>query len=139
MSIGTLYTTTQQAKGKRVCSDPLSSFRLRIIHDLLFQILAAAAFAGLSLDLAEGYTHYVDNKKPEFLSKFPHGKIPALETKDGFYLFEGTAVAGYGESCSYCIVTEAERKRNIYSVIPVLIIMSRIQQQLICPSILSLS
>ena len=100
MSIGTFYTTTQQTKGKRVSSDPLSYFRLCIIHDLLFQILATSAFAGLSLDIAEGYTHHVDNKKPEFLSKFPHGKIPALETKDGFYLFEGSAIAGYGESYS---------------------------------------
>ena len=38
-----------------------------------------------------------DNKKPEFLEKFPHGKIPALETADGFKLFEGMAIARYGE------------------------------------------
>ena len=40
----------------------------------------------------------VDNKKPEFLSKFPHGKIPAFDGADGFKLFEGVAIARYGES-----------------------------------------
>ena len=39
----------------------------------------------------------VDNKKPEFLSKFPHGKIPAFDGADGFKLFEGAAIARYGE------------------------------------------
>jgi elongation factor 1-gamma len=38
-----------------------------------------------------------DNKKPEFLAKFPHGKIPAYESKGGFKLFEGAAIARYGE------------------------------------------
>jgi len=51
----------------------------------------------MSVDLPSNYTHYEDNKKPEFLVKFPHGKIPALETKDGFKLFEGTIIARYGE------------------------------------------
>ena len=45
--------------------------RLRIIQVPSFQIRAVAAFAGFSLDLA-GYSHFVDNKKPEFLAKFPH-------------------------------------------------------------------
>jgi elongation factor 1-gamma len=39
----------------------------------------------------------VDNKKPEFLEKFPHGKISAWESSDGFKLFEGVAIARYGE------------------------------------------
>ncbi|KAF5376645.1 hypothetical protein D9615_007878 [Tricholomella constricta] len=58
-------------------------------------IRAAAALGGVSLELPTGYEHYVDNKKPEFLSKFPHGKIPALEEADGFKLFEGIAIARY--------------------------------------------
>jgi elongation factor 1-gamma len=39
----------------------------------------------------------VDNKKPEFLAKFPHGKIPAFEGSDGFKLFEGAAIARYSK------------------------------------------
>lgn len=74
-SIGTLYTVQQQAQGKR--------------------IRAAAAFAGLKVDLPASYVHFEDNKKPEFLSKFPHGKIPALDGADGFKLFETSAVARY--------------------------------------------
>ena len=52
---------------------------------------------GITLDVPADYKHYEDNKKPPFLSKFPHGKIPALEMKDGFCLFESTPVAKYGE------------------------------------------
>ncbi|KAI8996277.1 elongation factor 1-gamma [Trametes punicea] len=74
-SIGTLYTTPQQHSGKR--------------------IRAVAAFNGLKVDLPEHYVHYEDNKKPEFLSKFPHGKIPAFDGADGFKLFESAAIARY--------------------------------------------
>jgi len=34
-------------------------------------------------------------KKPEFVTKFPHGKILALETKGGFKLFKGSSIAKY--------------------------------------------
>ena len=56
-----------------------------------------AAFAGLKLDLPEHYVHFEDNKKPEFLAKFPHGKIPAFDGADGFKVFETTAIAHYSE------------------------------------------
>ncbi|KAG5650010.1 hypothetical protein H0H81_001088, partial [Sphagnurus paluster] len=56
---------------------------------------AAAAIAGVPLELPAQYEHYVDNNKPEFRAKFPHGKIPALETSDGFLLFESVAIARY--------------------------------------------
>ncbi|KAG6856138.1 hypothetical protein H0H87_007143 [Tephrocybe sp. NHM501043] len=58
-------------------------------------IRAVAAVAGVPLEIPTAYEHYVDNKKPEFLAKFPHGKIPALETADGFTLFESTTIARY--------------------------------------------
>ncbi|KIK02882.1 hypothetical protein K443DRAFT_677229 [Laccaria amethystina LaAM-08-1] len=58
-------------------------------------IRAAAALGGVEIELPAQYEHYVDNKKPEFLSKFPHGKIPAWEGKDGFNLFESQAIARY--------------------------------------------
>jgi len=53
--------------------------------------------AGIEIAEPAGYEHMVDNKKPEFLSKFPHGKIPAWEGQDGFKLFEGVSIARYGE------------------------------------------
>ncbi|KDR78219.1 hypothetical protein GALMADRAFT_245282 [Galerina marginata CBS 339.88] len=73
--VGTLWTTTYQAKGTI--------------------IKAVAAWGGLEIALPSAYEHMVDNKKPEFLAKFPHGKIPAWESTDGFKLFEGAAIARY--------------------------------------------
>lgn len=35
------------------------------------------------------------NRTPEFLAKFPLGKVPALETADGFCLVEGHAIARF--------------------------------------------
>ncbi|QRW14041.1 elongation factor 1-gamma [Ceratobasidium sp. AG-Ba] len=75
MSIGTLYTVDVQPHAKR--------------------IRATAAVAGLKLDEPTGYVHYETNKTPEYQAKFANGKIPALETPDGFCLFEGSAIARY--------------------------------------------
>lgn len=61
------------------------------------QIKSAAVLANLDIDEPVGYEHMVDNKKPEFLSKFPHGKIPAFESREGFKLFEGVPIGRYGE------------------------------------------
>lgn len=75
MSIGTLYTTSQNQKGK-ACR-------------------AIAAYGGLTVDLPENYTHMKDNHEEAFRSKFPHGKIPAFAGKDGFNIFESTPIARY--------------------------------------------
>ncbi|PPR01577.1 hypothetical protein CVT24_005868 [Panaeolus cyanescens] len=74
-SAGTLWTVPAQPSGK--------------------VIRAVAALGGVEIALPAAYEHFVDNKKPEFLSKFPHGKIPAWEGADGFKLFEGAAIARY--------------------------------------------
>ncbi|CAK5269474.1 unnamed protein product [Mycena citricolor] len=74
-SVGTLWTIPAQNTGKL--------------------IQAVAAFGGVAIELPASYTHFEDNKKPEFLAKFPHGKIPAWEGKDGFHLFESAAIARY--------------------------------------------
>ncbi|CAE6478370.1 unnamed protein product [Rhizoctonia solani] len=74
-SIGTLYTVDTQPHARR--------------------IRATAAHGGLKLDEAQGYVHNETNKTAEFKAKFPPGKIPAFETKDGLRLFEGIAIARY--------------------------------------------
>ncbi|KAH9929421.1 elongation factor 1-gamma [Fomitopsis serialis] len=74
-SIGTLYTIDRQDYGKR--------------------LKAVAAYAGLALDVPSGFVLGETNKTPEYLAKFSHGKIPALETADGFKLFETQAIARY--------------------------------------------
>ncbi|THU94244.1 elongation factor 1-gamma [Dendrothele bispora CBS 962.96] len=75
MSIGTLYTIDYQPKGRG--------------------IRAAAAFGGLTVDIPSDYKHFETNKEAPFLSKFPHGKIPAFDGKDGLKLFEGYPIARY--------------------------------------------
>lgn len=62
------------------------------------QIKSVAAIGGLELEIVADYKHFEDNKKPEFLAKFPHGKIPALEGSNGFNLTEGAAIARYRAS-----------------------------------------
>ncbi|KAG2117084.1 uncharacterized protein F5147DRAFT_671109 [Suillus discolor] len=57
-------------------------------------IRSVCALAGLELEIPE-YKHFSDNQKPEFLAKFPHGKIPAFEGANGFNLTEGAPIARY--------------------------------------------
>ncbi|KAG1816678.1 elongation factor 1-gamma [Suillus subaureus] len=57
-------------------------------------IRSVCALAGLELEIPE-YQHFSDNQKPEFLAKFPHGKIPAFEGANGFNLTEGAPIARY--------------------------------------------
>ncbi|KAF9221726.1 eEF1-gamma domain-containing protein [Gyrodon lividus] len=60
-----------------------------------FVIKSVAALGGLELDVVADYKHFEDNKKPDFLAKFSHGKIPALEAANGLNLTEGAAIARY--------------------------------------------
>jgi elongation factor 1-gamma len=57
-------------------------------------IRSVCALAGFELEIPE-YQHFSDNQKPEFLAKFPHGKIPAFEGANGFCLTEGAPIARY--------------------------------------------
>jgi len=59
------------------------------------RLKAAAVLAGVTFDTPENYVHFETNKTPAFTSKFPHGKIPALETTEGFCLTESTAIVRY--------------------------------------------
>lgn len=63
--------------------------------DEIVQIKSVAKLTGVEIALPEAYVHHTDNHKPEFLSKFPLGKIPAFESTDGFKLVEGIPVARY--------------------------------------------
>jgi len=57
--------------------------------------MAAAALNGLELMLCPDFEMGKTNKSPEYLAKFPLGKIPALETSSGFTLTESSAIAYY--------------------------------------------
>lgn len=54
-----------------------------------------AAFNGLEVPLEDGFQMMVTNKTPEFLAKFPMGKVPAFEGADGFCVTEGAAICTY--------------------------------------------
>ncbi|KAH6645486.1 glutathione S-transferase [Truncatella angustata] len=54
-----------------------------------------ASLNNLEVSLAEGFAMGQTNKTPEFLSKFPLGKVPAFEGADGFCVAEGAAICSY--------------------------------------------
>ncbi|KAJ1561529.1 hypothetical protein HK096_004366, partial [Nowakowskiella sp. JEL0078] len=58
------------------------------------KITIAAKFNGLEIEFVP-IELGKDNKTPEFLSKFPLGKVPAFEGADGFTLFESNAITNY--------------------------------------------
>ncbi|KAI8629052.1 glutathione S-transferase [Xylariaceae sp. FL1651] len=58
------------------------------------RVLLVAAMNGLEIELPP-FTMRETNKTPEFLAKFPLGKVPAFEGADGFCLTESPAIAAY--------------------------------------------
>ncbi|KAG9043855.1 hypothetical protein FS837_009060 [Tulasnella sp. UAMH 9824] len=75
MSVGKLYSIPEQIQG-------------------IF-IQAAAAIGGVQIEVVPDFKLYVDNKKPEYLAKFPLGKIPGFEAQSGINLSETFAIARY--------------------------------------------
>jgi len=60
-----------------------------------FKALIAAQFSGVNVQVAPNFVMGETNKTEDFLKKFPLGKVPALETDDGKYLFESNSIAYY--------------------------------------------
>ncbi|KAI0815969.1 glutathione S-transferase [Xylaria sp. FL0064] len=56
--------------------------------------LIVADINGLEIDIP-AFTMRETNRTPEFLAKFPLGKVPAFESADGFCLTESIAIASY--------------------------------------------
>lgn len=57
--------------------------------------LIAAKYSGAQLTVAKDFVFGETNKSPEFLKKFPLGKVPAFEGADGLCLTESNAIAYY--------------------------------------------
>merc|ERR1711878_253802 len=55
----------------------------------------AAKYSGAEVSLAKDFKFGETNKSPEFLKKFPLGKVPAFEGSDGVLLTESNAIAYY--------------------------------------------
>ncbi|KAI5925351.1 glutathione S-transferase [Camillea tinctor] len=61
----------------------------------VLRVQLAAALNGLEVSVVEDFKMGETNKTPEFLAKFPLGKVPALECADGFCVWESAAIARY--------------------------------------------
>ncbi|KAH8655240.1 glutathione S-transferase [Xylariales sp. PMI_506] len=55
----------------------------------------AAALNGHEITLEPAFQMGVTNRSPEFLAKFPMGRVPVFEGADGFCLAEGAAICQY--------------------------------------------
>uniref|UniRef100_A0A8D2P1R4 Eukaryotic translation elongation factor 1 gamma n=1 Tax=Zosterops lateralis melanops TaxID=1220523 RepID=A0A8D2P1R4_ZOSLA len=63
-----------------------------------FKALIAAQYSGARLRVASAPPQFSfghTNRSPQFLKKFPLGKVPAFEGDDGFCVFESNAIAYY--------------------------------------------
>ncbi|KAH7097071.1 glutathione S-transferase C-terminal-like protein [Auriculariales sp. MPI-PUGE-AT-0066] len=58
-------------------------------------IRAVGVLTGTEFTSPSHYEHFETNKTPEFLAKFPYGKVPALELASGGTITEGIAIARY--------------------------------------------
>ncbi|KAJ2160028.1 hypothetical protein GGF46_002590 [Coemansia sp. RSA 552] len=54
-----------------------------------------AAYLGLDVATTPDFAMGKDNQTPEFLAKFPAGKVPVFEGADGFRLTDSSAIAYY--------------------------------------------
>jgi len=93
---GTLYT----------CKDNFRSQR----------ILIAAQYGNAKLNVCQEPPNFVfgeTNRTPEFLAKFPQGKIPAFESKDGNVITESNAIAYYVANEQLRGKTEAEKAQIV--------------------------
>lgn len=60
-----------------------------------YKVLIAAQYSGAAVKEASDFVFGETNRSDAFLAKFPLGKVPAFETKDGKYLTESNAIAYY--------------------------------------------
>uniref|UniRef100_A0A8W7PAY5 Uncharacterized protein n=1 Tax=Anopheles coluzzii TaxID=1518534 RepID=A0A8W7PAY5_ANOCL len=60
-----------------------------------YKVLIAAQYSGTPVKVAADFVFGETNCSEPFLQKFPSGKVPAYETKDGKYLTESNAIAYY--------------------------------------------
>lgn len=60
-----------------------------------YKALVAAKFSGAQVKIADNFVFGETNKTEAFLKKFPLGKVPVFETKDGKCITESNAIAYY--------------------------------------------
>ncbi|KAJ2811412.1 Elongation factor 1-gamma, partial [Coemansia sp. 'formosensis'] len=60
-----------------------------------YKVRIVAQFLGIELNTTPDFVMGVDNKKEEYLAKFPTGKVPAFEGANGLKLVDSSAIAYY--------------------------------------------
>ncbi|KAJ2804479.1 hypothetical protein H4R20_002495 [Coemansia guatemalensis] len=60
-----------------------------------YKAMIVARIMGIDLASMSSFELGVDNKTPEFLAKYPVGKVPVFEGADGFMLFDSAAISFY--------------------------------------------
>ncbi|KAI7834435.1 glutathione S-transferase [Kickxella alabastrina] len=60
-----------------------------------FKARIVAVITGLELGTTPDFQMGVDNKTPEYLAKYPAGKVPVFEGADGFSVSDSSAIAYY--------------------------------------------
>uniref|UniRef100_A0A182K109 Elongation factor 1-gamma n=1 Tax=Anopheles christyi TaxID=43041 RepID=A0A182K109_9DIPT len=60
-----------------------------------YKVLIASQYSGTPVKVDPDFVFGETNCSESFLQKFPNGKVPAYETKDGKYLTESNAIAFY--------------------------------------------
>lgn len=102
--IGKIYTYPDNYRVQRVSLPRFhphllpapQSLNYLVTCNLPPQVQAIAALNGLQVEIAPDFQMGVTNRTPEFLAKFPLGKVPGFESADGkLLLSEGQAIARY--------------------------------------------
>ena len=65
-------------------------------NDRVHKVLIAAKYNGLTIEVPQ-FSMGIENKTPEYLAKFPMGKVPGFEDSNGNILSESGAMAYYGK------------------------------------------
>ncbi|KAJ2382029.1 hypothetical protein GGI05_005786, partial [Coemansia sp. RSA 2603] len=79
---------------------PLGTLIGPMVNARNYKARIVAKFLGLDIETTPEFQMGVDNKTPEYLAKYPAGKVPVFEGADGFSLTDSSAIAYYVASKS---------------------------------------
>ncbi|KAJ1647531.1 Elongation factor 1-gamma, partial [Coemansia erecta] len=74
---------------------PIGTLIGPVVNARNYKARIAAAILGLDLSTTPDFQMGVNNKTPEYLAKYPAGRVPVFEGADGFSLTDSSAIAYY--------------------------------------------
>ncbi|XP_073980890.1 elongation factor 1-gamma [Rhodnius prolixus] len=78
-----------------------------------YKVLIAAQYGGGGVKVAPEFVFGETNKTPDFLKKFPHGKVPAFMSSKGEYITESNAIAYFVSSSELRGKTDTDKAHVI--------------------------